>query len=721
MNGKFSENAKQIISGAIIAAKNFGHTYVGSEHILLGIAQYSECTAAKVLVSAGITKENIRSQIIGLSGTGYSVASKGEDMTPKCRKILMKASRLANDSGEDLVGTQHILLALLTEECVAKRIIEMEGVYPEQICSMIGGLDVMTEPFPDTYQPKPPKKVETPTVNETARDLTQAARNGEIPLMCGREKQEERLIRVLLRKTKNNPCLIGEAGVGKTAVVESLARRIAEGNVPDALKNSRIMSLEMASVVAGTKYRGEFEDKLKKIINEAKIDRNLILFVDEIHTVVGAGSAEGSVDAANILKPPLARGEIRLIGATTPKEYKKSIEADSALERRFQPIEISEPTAEECVKMLTAVKNTFEAHHGLSLSDDAVKESVRISAKYIHDRYLPDKAIDLLDEAASFKRLQKHHKSVVTPKDIQLIAEEATGIPIRTLTRSDAEELTLLSEKLKETVIGQDQAVTAVCDAVKRAKTVTGDWDKPLCTLVFSGSGGVGKSLCCKTLASVVFGGEKKLIRLDMSEFSEPHSVSRLIGSPPGYIGYGQGGVLTEKIRKQPFSLILFDKIEQAHPDVLSMIYDILENGSLTDAMGLSVSFRSCFVIIATSPTGARAVTGFSNNSSSRQFQSNQALFELADDIVYFSPLSPSALKQIALRQIDAFCSYPKLIPDESYEKYIEEIASSATATAKTVCTAVRRDCGNAVANAFVNGSGEREIYLSHQKKSVFA
>ncbi len=706
MTNKFTDNAKQVISEAILSAKELGHAYVGSEHILLGITALEDCTAAKILKSAGIFYNSVKSQIVGLSGSRTTRASGGEDMTPKCRKILMKASRISRDAGENVIGSEHILQSLLSEECVAKRIIEMESVSPEQLLDMLNGLFVTELPPAEVPKPRPIKKAETPTVDENARDLTEAARKGEIPLMTGREKEEERLIRILLRKTKNNPCLIGDAGVGKTAVVESLAKKIADGNVPAELANSRIMSLEMASVVAGTKYRGEFEDKLKKIILEVKSDPDTILFIDEIHTVVGAGSAEGSVDAANILKPALARGEIRLIGATTPKEYKRAIERDPALERRFQPVNVGEPSTQECVKMLLAVKKTFEKHHRLNITDDAVKEAVRISSKYIHDRYLPDKAIDLLDETAAAKRADSLHSRTVSASDVASLAEETTGIPLRTLTRSEAEELALLEEKLNREILGQDQAVSAVCAAVRRAKANIYSADRPMCSLLFAGSGGVGKTLCCKTLADCVFGGEKRLIKLDMSEFSEQHSVSRLIGSPPGYVGFGDGGTLTEKVRKEPFSLVLFDGVEKAHPDILALIYEILDSGKLTDASGLSVSFRSAFVVVTISGTGAKKITGFGGQGKVSTEKLPEGLAERVDECVIFAPLPPSTLVEIALKEAEKFQSaYTGIFEiDNAYREQIEEFAKLPDTSARSICAKVRRDCGNAVAKAMIFG-----------------
>ncbi len=706
MTNKFTDNAKQVISEAILSAKELGHTYVGSEHILLGITALEDCTAAKILKSAGIFYSSVKSQIVGLSGSRTTRASGGEDMTPKCRKILMKASRISRDAGENVIGSEHILQSLLSEECVAKRIIEMESVSPEQLLDMLNGLFATDIPPAEVPRPRPIKKAETPTVDENSRDLTEAARKGEIPLMTGREKEEERLIRILLRKTKNNPCLIGDAGVGKTAVVESLAKRIADGNVPAELANSRIMSLEMASVVAGTKYRGEFEDKLKKIILEAKNDPDTILFIDEIHTVVGAGSAEGSVDAANILKPSLARGEIRLIGATTPKEYKRAIERDPALERRFQPVNVGEPSTQECVRMLLAVKKTFEKHHRLNITDDAVKEAVRISSKYIHDRYLPDKAIDLLDETAAAKRADLLHSRTVSASDVASLAEETTGIPLRTLTRSEAEELALLEEKLNREILGQDQAVSAVCAAVRRAKANIYSADRPMCSLLFAGSGGVGKTLCCKTLADCVFGGEKRLIKLDMSEFSEQHSVSRLIGSPPGYVGFGDGGTLTEKVRKEPFSLVLFDGVEKAHPDIMALIYEILDSGKLTDASGLSVSFRSAFVVVTISGTGAKKITGFGGQSKVSNEKLPEGLAERVDECVIFAPLPPSTLVEIALKEAEKFQNaYTGIFEiDKAYKEQIEEFAKLPDTSARSICAKVRRDCGNAVAKAMIFG-----------------
>ncbi len=664
MFGRFTERAQKSILLAQEEAKNLRHNYVGTEHILLGLLAEGEGIAATALNNMGVTLEAARNEVIKAIGKGnYTVDIMG--FTPRTKRIFELSFLAARNLGHNYVGTEHILLGLLEEgEGVAIVVLQKLGVDIEKLKQNI--FDILSDNQYKTTSSQERVSSNTPNLDKYGRDLTQLAKEGKIDPVIGRSKEIERVIQILSRRTKNNPVLIGEPGVGKTAIAEGLAQKIVEGEVPEIIKGKRVVTLDLPGMLAGAKYRGEFEERLKAVINEIKEDGNIILFIDELHTIVGAGAAEGAIDASNILKPVLARGELQIIGATTIDEYRKYIEKDSALERRFQPIMVEEPSVEDSIKILEGLRDRYEAHHGVKISDEAIKAAVELSNRYITDRYLPDKAIDLIDEACSMVRI----KSFVAPdglKDLEEKLEELnqekeeaintqnyekaakirdeekkvkerleeeksrwekekqtsnmvigydevaqvvsswTGVPVSKMTKEESEKLLNLEEILHEKVVGQDQAVSSVANAVRRARVGLKDPKKPIGTFIFVGPTGVGKTYLAKALAEALFGDEDAMIRIDMSEYMEKHSVSRLIGSPPGYVGYDEGGQLTEAVRKNPYSVILFDEIEKAHPDVFNILLQILDDGRLTDSKGRTVDFKNT-VIIMTSNVGATSI-----------------------------------------------------------------------------------------------------------------
>ena len=664
MFGRFTERAQKSILLAQEEAKKLRHNYVGTEHILLGLLAEGEGIAATALNNMGVTLEAARNEVIKAIGKGnYTVDIMG--FTPRTKRIFELSFLAARNLGHNYVGTEHILLGLLEEgEGVAIVVLQKLGVDIEKLKQNI--FDILSDNQYKTTSSQERVSSNTPNLDKYGRDLTQLAKEGKIDPVIGRSKEIERVIQILSRRTKNNPVLIGEPGVGKTAIAEGLAQKIVEGEVPEIIKGKRVVTLDLPGMLAGAKYRGEFEERLKAVINEIKEDGNIILFIDELHTIVGAGAAEGAIDASNILKPVLARGELQIIGATTIDEYRKYIEKDSALERRFQPIMVEEPSVEDSIKILEGLRDRYEAHHGVKISDEAIKAAVELSNRYITDRYLPDKAIDLIDEACSMVRI----KSFVAPdglKDLEEKLEELnqekeeaintqnyekaakirdeekkikerleeeksrwekekqtsnmvigydevaqvvsswTGVPVSKMTKEESEKLLNLEEILHEKVVGQDQAVSSVANAVRRARVGLKDPKKPIGTFIFVGPTGVGKTYLAKALAEALFGDEDAMIRIDMSEYMEKHSVSRLIGSPPGYVGYDEGGQLTEAVRKNPYSVILFDEIEKAHPDVFNILLQILDDGRLTDSKGRTVDFKNT-VIIMTSNVGATSI-----------------------------------------------------------------------------------------------------------------
>ena len=723
---KFTNKAKKVIEHADAISIELGHNYIGTEHILYGLSKESDSIGAKVLNNKGITEEKIKNKIEELLGKGNEIEGT-LGFTPRSKKILENAFLEARRIGSDYIGTEHLLLAIIKEgDCIATRIIlelnvDISKIYNE-IAKVINEEESGQE-IGKNVQKRGSFAI-TKTLEQFGEDLTVQAEEGKFDNIIGREKEIERIIQILSRRTKNNPCLIGEPGVGKTAIIEGLAEKIVCGEVPENLANKRIVSIDISGMVAGAKYRGDFEERIKKALNEVKKAGDVILFIDEIHTIVGAGAAEGAIDAANILKPLLARGSIQLIGATTIEEYRKYIEKDVALERRFSPINIEEPNKSQTIEIIKGIRDKYEAHHNVKITDEAINSAIELSVRYITDRFLPDKAIDLIDEAASQVRM----KMFVEPDELKLLEEKMdkikrekeeailsqnfekaakmrdkereiqnlyedesnvwrkrknkniievneeniaeiiskwTGIPIRKLTEDENDKLKHLEEKLHERVIGQDEAVEQLAKAIRRGRTGLKDPKRPIGSFLFLGPTGVGKTELSRALAEVLFDNENAIIRLDMSEYMEAHSVSKLIGSPPGYVGFDNGGQLTEKIRRKPYSIVLFDEIEKAHPDVMNILLQILEDGQLTDSQGRTVDFKNS-IIIMTSNLGARHITerktlGFNAQTDYKEYEETkkEVIKELKrelrpefinriDEIIVFHKLSDENLKQIA-------------------------------------------------------------------------
>lgn len=679
-SARFTERASGAIAAARDASASLGHSYVGTEHLLLGVAAETEGLGARVLLSRGLDMLALTRLVAAEAGSGEPGAPE-QGLTPNARLAIERAAEDARRLGHGCIGTEHLLLGLVrTPDCAAARTLAAAGSGPNELYTDIMALFGSPESRPGRQEQgrsqaplRPPyRRAETRVLDQYSRDLTLIAGGGGTDPVVGREREISRVIQILSRRTKNNPVLVGEPGVGKTAVAEALARRVARGEVPDTLKNRRIVTLDLASMLAGTKYRGDFEDRVKCIIKEVQRAGDVIVFIDELHTIVGAGSAEGAIDAANILKPALGRGEIQVIGATTPEEYRKHIEKDAALERRFQPVNVPEPDGECCERMLLALRGSLEAHHGLRITDEAVSTAIRLSTRYICDRYLPDKAIDLLDEAASRVRVEgSPSRTQVEASDVAEVVSAWTGVPASAITEPESERLLRLEEALHRRVVGQDEAVSAVARAIRRGRVGLADPRRPLGSFLFLGPTGVGKTELCRALAEAVYGDEEALIRLDMSEYMEKHAVSKLIGSPPGYVGYGEGGQLTERVRRRPWSVVLFDEIEKAHEDVYNLLLQIMEDGRLTDSEGRRADFRSTIVVM-TSNVGAKAITenrpalGFSGAARDGDGAVREAVMaELrqtfrpeflnrVDDAIVFRRLTPADVRRIARGLTDA-------------------------------------------------------------------
>ena len=784
----FTNNAAEALNLSVEAARQLGHGYVGTEHLLYGLSRAHDSLSSTVLGENSITPEYVINKISELIGTDSPSYVSGSDMTPRLKKVIENSVYEARNLGYNMIGSEHLLIALLKESDSKAAEIINEVADPSEILEDVyDKLGVVQAPTGKSSETSGAKKNKTPTLDKFGRDLTELASSGKIDPIIGRSEEIDRVIRILSRRTKNNPCLIGEPGVGKTAIAEGLAQHIVEGRVPETLKNKRVVTLDIASMIAGSKYRGDFEERIKNAIDEVTKNGNVILFIDEIHVLIGAGAAEGAVDAANILKPFLARGELQVIGATTLDEYKKHIETDAALERRFQPIIVGEPSVEDAIDILKGIRDKYEAHHGVKISDDALVAAVKLSKRYIQDRFLPDKAIDLIDEAASkvridnlttppdlkekedeiaklkamkddaakdqnfeeaarlrdeertqIKELEELKKAkestssanlVVTEEDISDIISSQTGIPVKKLIAEESERLLNMEKIIHERVVGQDEAVAAVARAIRRGRVGLKDPKRPIGSFLFLGPTGVGKTELSKALAEVMFGDENAMIRVDMSEYMEKHNVSRMIGSPPGYVGFEDGGQLTEKVRRKPYSVILFDEIEKAHPDVFNIMLQILDDGMVTDAKGRKIDFKNT-VIIMTSNIGAKQIVdrqqlGFAPEEDS--FKRTQEtirgdvtdqlkktfrpeFLNRIDEIIVFSQLSKDDIKEIAGRLTKSVCARLKTLGinmtvDDSATELLAEKGFDVSYGARPLKRAIQSMIEDKISEKMLDGS----------------
>ena len=813
MQEKFTRQAETALELAKKAAQSLKHNYVGTEHILIGLMKEKEGTAGKILEEFGLEEERLEALIDQLIAPPDTLlAERTPGYSPRARKILEGAAREAESFHEAQAGTEHLLLAMLKEtDCVATRLLytmgaQIQKLYAAVLSAMGMDGEAITEEFQNAKAGRNKRASGTPALDQYSRDLTQMAREGKLDPVVGREKEIARLIQILSRRTKNNPCLVGEPGVGKTAIAEGLAQRIVLGMVPDTVKDKRVVVLDLSGMVAGSKYRGEFEERIRNVVQEVREHQGILLFIDELHTIIGAGGAEGALDASNILKPSLSRGEIQLIGATTLEEYRKYIEKDAALERRFQPVMVEEPTEEEAVEILKGLRPYYEEHHGVKIEDKALEAAVKMSVRYINDRFLPDKAIDIIDEASSkvqlagykstpeldaldqeLKSLLKEkedaireadlekareiqarqgelHKEIekqkarcerknkkkpltVTETSVADIVSDWTKIPVQKLTEGETKRLAHLEKELHKRVIGQDEAVRAVAQAVKRGRVGLKDPNRPIGSFLFLGPTGVGKTELSKALAEAVFGSEQAMIRVDMSEYMEKHSVSKLIGSPPGYVGYDEGGQLSEKVRRNPYSVLLFDEIEKAHPDVFNILLQVLDDGHITDAHGRKVDFKQT-IIIMTSNAGAQAIIepkrlGFISNEDEKQdyermkagvVEEVRRMFKpeflnRIDEIMVFHALNKEHIKKIVtilLKQLQKRCREQMDIELKVTNAVKEHLAQSGFDSkygARPLRRAIQNQIEDAMANEILAGKikqGDTVTVQLHKKEIRF-
>ena len=801
MKEKFTKQALNALSLAEKAARTYGHSYVGTEHMLLGLMREKEGTAGLILEEFAAEEDRLCKMIDKFVAPIDMGASKKEkpEYSPRARKIMEEAAQEC----EEKAGTEHLLLVMLKEtDCVATRLLHTMGINVQKLYSaVLSAMGKEGESFSEELQAEKAKSATTPTLDQYSRDLTALAAEGKLDPVIGREKEIIRLIQILSRRTKNNPCLVGEPGVGKTAIAEGLAQRIVADLVPDTVKNKRVVVLDLSSMVAGSKYRGEFEERIRNVLSEVKENRGILLFIDELHTIIGAGGAEGALDASSILKPSLSRGEIQLIGATTLEEYRKYIEKDAALERRFQPITVEEPTEEETLEILKGLRPYYERHHKVEIQDEALEAAVKMSVRYINDRFLPDKAIDIIDEAASKvqlcgyrkmpeleqfelelkslsgekeealktadllrakaaqkrqeeveqqieklrqkeKRRAKRSGAAVTEASVAEIVSDWTKIPVQRLTEGETKRLASLEKELHKRVIGQDEAVKAVSQAVKRGRVGLKDPNRPIGSFLFLGPTGVGKTELSKALAETVFGSEQAMIRVDMSEYMEKHSVSKMIGSPPGYVGYEEGGQLSEKVRRNPYSVILFDEIEKAHPDVFNILLQVLDDGHITDAQGRKIDFKQT-IIIMTSNAGAQAIIepkrlGFvSGTDEKRDYERMRAgvmeevrrLFKpeflnRIDEIMVFHTLNKEHIKKIVnilLATLEKRCREQMEITlkvTNSAKEHLAESGFDSKYGARPLRRAIQNQIEDALANEILEGKIKRGDIVQVQQKN---
>ena len=794
MQNRFTKKANEALLAAREISAELSHGYIGTEHILAGLLRAEDSLAAAVLDNHNVTEEKVRELIEQLiAPSGVAPIDEPEGYTPRARKVLEVSAREAARFKSTLIGTEHILIALIKEtDSIAARLLNTIGVnvqklYVDILLAMGEDGNLYKEDFQNGKPRNRAGKSATPTLDQYSRDLTELAREGKLDPVIGRGQEIQRVIQILSRRTKNNPCLIGEPGVGKTAIAEGLARKIVEGIVPDTIKDKRVLTLDLSGMVAGSKYRGEFEERIKKVLSEVKSDGRVLLFLDELHTIIGAGGAEGAIDASNILKPSLARGELQLIGATTIEEYRKYIEKDAALERRFQPVMVDEPSEEEAVEILKGLRSSYENHHGVTITDDALNSAVKLSKRYINDRFLPDKAIDLIDEASSKVRLgvfsspkelktieseiaklaeekeqaiiqeeyerageikkkqekkeerrqkllakwekeKSSKKLLVDEAQIAEVVSDWTKIPVKRLEQEEAERLKMLETILHKRVVGQEEAVSAVSRAIRRGRVGLKDPNRPIGSFLFLGPTGVGKTELSKALAEAMFGTENAIIRVDMSEYMEKHSVSRLIGSPPGYVGYDEGGQLSEKVRRNPYSVILFDEVEKAHPDVFNVLLQVLDDGHITDAQGRKIDFKNT-VLIMTSNAGAENIVspkrlGFGGNEDEKENYNQMKskvmdevkrifkpeFMNRIDEIMVFHALNKSHIHSIVSIMTDSLAKRVKtqmnitLELDEAARNYIVEKGYDEKYGARPLRRAIQTKVEDALAEKILDG-----------------